>query len=537
MPGMRRGRRWMGALLAVALGVGASLVATESASAATASFEGHVRTGATTGLYNIKVSVIDDNGLELASDRTDGLGYWQITGVPTGITAHIYVDGTSNGGSYVPEWFQTAYSIGTSSDIQVVAANYPGIDFDLLAGASISGHVTMEVPSTGVFVVAYRYIDTVWTKVGSAALDGAGNYSIKGIKPSTSTTIRFFDRTNVLAGEFYNNKATFDSAAGIFFTGTGDYPGVDATLNVVPNIPVERISGADRYATSAAVSAKFSSLPFGILFVASGANFPDALSAAPVAAFLGAPLLLTDPNNVSSYVLAEIARLHPDRIIIVGGLAVVSQQVESQLGAYAEVARIAGSDRYETSRQLVGAAFLDRIATTDGFVATGNGFADALSLSGLAAQRGGPVLLVPGQNGAIDPASSQLLQDLGTTNIYVAGGPAAVSESMKTSLAGIPAVATVTRLSGADRYATSVDINHQFASANYMYLAVGTGFADALSGAALAGFNKSPLYVVPQNCIPLPVVFEMKRLNPTNIFLLGGESALGAGVFSLTPCA
>ncbi|MFD4422160.1 cell wall-binding repeat-containing protein [Agromyces sp. NPDC058484] len=56
---------------------------------------------------------------------------------------------------------------------------------------------------------------------------------------------------------------------------------------------------------------------------------------------------------------------------------------------------------------------------------------------------------------------------------------------------------TVSRYAGADRYSTGVEINQAaFPSASTVYLAVGTGFADALAGGALAGATNSPLFLV-----------------------------------------
>jgi hypothetical protein len=59
-----------------------------------------------------------------------------------------------------------------------------------------------------------------------------------------------------------------------------------------------------------------------------------------------------------------------------------------------------------------------------------------------------------------------------------------------------------------------------------VYLAVGTGFADALSGAALAGSTSSPLYVVPSTCVPSGVLQEISDLGATKVVLLRGTAVL-----------
>lgn len=131
-------------------------------------------------------------------------------------------------------------------------------------------------------------------------------------------------------------------------------------------IHVNRLAGSDRYGTAVAVAqdayASRDYLPnvAPVVFVASGTNFPDALSAAPAAATLGGPLLLTNPNTLPRGVATEITSLGPAKIVVVGGTGAVSAAVFNQLKALiptAVVARIAGIDRFATSRAINAAAF------------------------------------------------------------------------------------------------------------------------------------------------------------------------------------
>lgn len=95
-----------------------------------------------------------------------------------------------------------------------------------------------------------------------------------------------------------------------------------------------------------------------VVYVATGENFPDALGAGPAAAIVKGPILLVSQNSIPGETAAELTRLSPDKIIIVGGTAVVSPSVESGLAAYAgTVERIAGSNRYDTAARLSAATF------------------------------------------------------------------------------------------------------------------------------------------------------------------------------------
>ena len=96
---------------------------------------------------------------------------------------------------------------------------------------------------------------------------------------------------------------------------------------------VTRLAGSDRYGTSAAISSTFAP-GVGIAYIASGENYPDALAAAPVAGIAGSPLLLVTPGNIPDSISAELTRLHPGKIVLIGGSVAVSMAVQTALGAY-----------------------------------------------------------------------------------------------------------------------------------------------------------------------------------------------------------
>jgi hypothetical protein len=103
---------------------------------------------------------------------------------------------------------------------------------------------------------------------------------------------------------------------------------------IVTGPPVTRQSGSDRYATAAAISAATFSPGVGVAYVATGANFPDALAGAAAAGHVGAPLLLVTRDGVPAATAAELARLQPGRIVILGGPGVVGDGIVGTLDAY-----------------------------------------------------------------------------------------------------------------------------------------------------------------------------------------------------------
>lgn len=296
---------------------------------------------------------------------------------------------------------------------------------------------------------------------------------------------------------------------------------------------VTRLGGADRYATSAKISWNYApKVP--VAYVVTGTSFADALSAAPAAAAQGGPLLLTGTNALPAVVADELRRLKPQKIVVVGGVGAVSAAVYQQLAAIQpNIRRDAGADRYATSRIVNLRAFPKGAAAT--YVATGRAFPDALSASAAAGSLGGAVVLVDGAKTSIDAATRSLVSSLGSKQIRVVGGTGAVTAGVATQLG---AVAPVIRLAGADRYLTSVAIGkHAFPTATEVSFAVGTDFADALSGAAFSGRREAPLLVTPRACLPTATLDLVKKWQPAHRWLFGGAAVLGDGVQDGTPCS
>lgn len=97
---------------------------------------------------------------------------------------------------------------------------------------------------------------------------------------------------------------------------------------------------------------------------------------------------------------------------------------------------------------------------------------------------------------------------------------------------------TVTRLSGADRYATAAAIaTSAFPSATGVFITTGAGFADAVTGGPVAGTAGQPLLLATLTCLPTATATVVAAVAPATVTLLGGSGVLGAGVETLTTCA
>jgi putative cell wall-binding protein len=401
---------------------------------------------------------------------------------------------------------------------------------------------------TGVYVGFGKYAE-VWQPTASAAPSARSNSDVKwAVSAEDMATIGGPGAGAIEVkpdGSFETTLLVKNNYAGAPATGNYGiytYPGGGAkyapfeTYTPIDFAPVSRIQGATRYDVAVGISQKAYPSTASTVYVVTGENYPDALSAAPAAVKENAPLLLTPKSSIPASVTTEIQRLKPSKIVVVGGPNSVSDAVLSQLDALAtgDAVRVSGADRYEASRNVVDYAFGADGATL-AYVSTGQNFPDALSASAAGGKAGAPVVLVNGTAAVADAATKTTLSDLGVTSVKIAGGPNSVTRSIEASL--VSDDRTVTRLSGADRFEASANINKDaFTSSKRAFIATGYNFPDALAGAAYAGAVGAPLYVVPTTCVPAQVLADLTTLGVDQVTLLGGPNSLTAAVEELTAC-
>lgn len=259
---------------------------------------------------------------------------------------------------------------------------------------------------------------------------------------------------------------------------------------------VGRLAGSDRFATAAAaVQDRYTESPVAI--IATGRDFPDALCAAGLAGAYHAPVLLVDTNSLPSAVRTELVNLETREAIIVGGPNSVGAGVETSLrGMGILVTRIAGDNRFDTSRLI--ANHLDDMGyARNCWIARGDNFPDALALAPLAALRTnpGPVLLT--ESTRLPAEIRSALRRNEYQYALVAGSTEAVSADVFDAV-DAEITARTERAKGSNRYATAVAIARWAMGADYtagefIGLAVGDDFPDALAGGAACGYERGLL--------------------------------------------
>lgn len=169
---------------------------------------------------------------------------------------------------------------------------------------------------------------------------------------------------------------------------------------------IMRCYGSNRYETAYAIyqlGAKVNAWS-NVAFIATGNNFPDALSAGPIAFATASPIFLYntasktfDPNQLKALKSGQFKK-----IILLGSSSVLPESIRTQLGSLGGKStcyRIAGSDRYLTSYAVaefgIGTGILGNGTTSNyAALATGTNFPDALSGAALCGRVGAPLYLV-----------------------------------------------------------------------------------------------------------------------------------------------
>lgn len=371
-----------------------------------------------------------------------------------------------------------------------------------LTAAAISGS-QINLSWNGVGEASQYYIyrsnsaSGVYTYVG--AVSGT-NYNNTGLTPMTTYYYKV-QAINSAGSSEYSSPAWVVTLAG----------------SDTSSIQSERISGTDRYETAANIAEMgWTASDYAIL--ASGENYPDALCAAPLAAKFAAPILLTSQNKLEEETKDQFSYLNVKKVIIVGGEGVISAKVEEAIKNLGiEVLRAAGLNRYETSLEV--AKMMGSF--DEAVIATGEDFADILSIAPIAAQKGMPILLTPGDN------LSKSLKDILSTKArktYALGDSSILSDAVVNQL---PAPQ---RLSGSNRYDANTQIIQYFVNdldLSTCYAATGEAYPDALSGSVLASLSKSPVLLVRK---PLPSGTEKLIKNNASrihkIVAFGGTGAI-----------
>ncbi|MBQ1904616.1 MAG: leucine-rich repeat protein, partial [Ruminococcus sp.] len=298
-----------------------------------------------------------------------------------------------------------------------------------------------------------------------------------------------------------------------------------------------RLAGKNRYDTAAVIAQNMLNRSSAVI-LASGEGYADALAGVPLAKYLGAPILLTPKNSLSSETLTEIKRRKATKVIILGGYGAVSKNVESALQKQGlKTVRLAGDTRYGTAVEI--ANNMD-YKPTEVFFACAGGFADALSAGAAAALKSAPIIYLS-KDGELNAESKAYLEQLKkkgcVKKAYVIGGTGVISDEMMNKAAsalGLKSGSTMKRIAGANRYETCLEVNKQFASlftGKMICVSTGKTFPDALAGGVYAAEKKAFMLLADSAVSEKQKTFLAKHKGST-MAAFGGEGAVSSSLFS-----
>ena len=188
------------------------------------------------------------------------------------------------------------------------------------------------------------------------------------------------------------------------------------------------------------------------------------------------------------------------------------------------VTRLFGSDRVATAIAISQRSYPAADSAGAAVLANYQSFADALPGTPLAAAKGGPLLLTPG-----DALDSRVEAELGRAlpsgaTVYVLGGAGAISAAIDTRLTQLGYV--VVRYGGDNRFQTATIIADQgLSNPATVFEATGLGFADALSGGAAAAEAGGAVLLTNGSAQAADTAAYLSAHTPTTRYALGGPAA------------
>ncbi|WP_300410409.1 S8 family serine peptidase [Lagierella sp.] len=298
---------------------------------------------------------------------------------------------------------------------------------------------------------------------------------------------------------------------------------VELGLNYDEYSSLKRIKGQNRSETSLEISNNFYKTS-DYVYITNQSSFADGLSMGSLTQKENGPLLLVPNARLSQNAKSALKRLQPKKIIIIGGQSTIGKDLEQELKSYAQVERVYGKSRIETSLEIARRADLKN--KKEVFLVNGFNEADSINIVSVSARDGIPVLF--STKDKINNSMINFLKAYKIEKVTIVGGDSTVSKSVENQLtaAGID---SISRISGKDRFLTGAKVNQKYYT-NYspMFFANGYNVADALSIGPVVGKLKAPLQIIPQDYLTVELEDFYKNKDISDFYVLGGSSSITA---------
>lgn len=317
----------------------------------------------------------------------------------------------------------------------------------------------------------------------------------------------YYIKSKGLPVYFNNQSMSFYKWQGYSKEANGKFSDISNIDNLIPqsgkNYTLKRLGGVDIFDTAKIISEEFNNEFVDSVVIASGLDFPDALSGSLLSKKVNAPILFSGNQDCENEKTIEYIQKHlktNGNVFILGGPAAVSENLLKQLTSlgYNNIKRLWGAGRYDTNQKINGE--LNIKEGTPVIIASGNSFADALSVSSIAAIKGYPIILT--DKDTLPFQSQETLINIKPSLVYIIGGDGVINKSVESKIQSLLNLdsSNLIRIWGMDRYKTSINVADYFnLNGNIVTFAYGENFPDALSGSVLAAKLNAPIILIGNN--------------------------------------
>ncbi|MCR1974576.1 cell wall-binding repeat-containing protein [Clostridium sporogenes] len=196
-----------------------------------------------------------------------------------------------------------------------------------------------------------------------------------------------------------------------------------------------------------------------------------------------------------------------------------------------DVNKMPGKDRYETAANVATANWKE--GAEDVIIASGEGYADSLSASVLAKKLNAPIILTKSEE--LHKSAKETLKTLKAKNLYVIGGNASVSQSIRDDLK--KEGYALTELGGKNRFETNLAIanylveKHNVKVDEILVVNGKDGFSDALSAAPVAAAKGQILLIVGKDPSTADLASKFIQKHNSKVTVIGTEGVIPKAVY------
>ncbi|WP_138207526.1 N-acetylmuramoyl-L-alanine amidase [Haloimpatiens lingqiaonensis] len=191
--------------------------------------------------------------------------------------------------------------------------------------------------------------------------------------------------------------------------------------------------------------------------------------------------------------------------------------------------RIFGKDRYKTSIEVSNKKFN---LAENVIIASGNDFPDSLCAAPLAKQLKAPIMLI---NKELDSEVKNEILRLKAKKVYLIGGEGVIFPSVEKELKNIKV--KVERISGDNRYETSLEVAKRIKTVNSAFVVLGQDFPDAVSIGSIAARDSAPIILSENNSIDAKSIEYIKSKGFSDVYVISGPKVISDSVFNKIPRA